>query len=139
MNDMNRLLIFLLLAGLLFALYKYQHIIFSEELKNTIMKNIPGGSSYVSEKPKKITYRSSNREGGNRKSKNEVTLDNISQLSIGSLENENANTGNAVMYKQDSLLGSLCSDGSLGTSLPETEGSEMDNMSGMTNNSSLFF
>ena len=94
MNDMNRLLIFLLLAGLLYALYKYQ--------------NLPGASSYLGEeKPKKIAYKSSKND--KNKSKNDVNIDNISQLSIGSLENENANPD---IYKQDSLLGSIGSIGS---------------------------
>ena len=134
MNDMNRLLIFLLLAGLLYALYKYQHIIFGNELKNTIIKNLPGASSYLGEeKPKKIAYKSSKND--KNKSKNDVNIDNISQLSIGSLENENANPD---IYKQDSLLGSIGSIGSLGTSVGDGTdiGSEFDNMS---KDSSLFF
>ena len=141
MNDMNRLLIFFLLAGLLYALYKYQHIIFGNELKNTIIKNIPGASSYlgVEEKSKKISYKPLSRSNGYKnRNKNDVNIDNISQLSIGSLENED---GNPEIYKPDSLLGSIGSLGSLGTSLGDGTdgGSDLDNMSKMTNDSSLFF
>lgn len=107
MSDMNRLLIFLLLIGLLYALYKYQNIIFNN-LCNFIPKD--------NKKPKKPKH---------------ITADNISQLSIGSIENEK--------YKQESVLGSLGNEteaNSLFDGL--TEGSNASNMS-LNSDASLFF
>lgn len=97
MNDMNRLLIFLLLIGLLYAIYRYQHVIFpTKETFETV-------KSDTSQPIKKIK---GNRE---KTTKEKVTIDNISQMSIGSLESKNN------LYKQDSVLGSIDS-GSLNLS-----------------------
>jgi hypothetical protein len=87
MNDMNRLLIFLLLAGLLYALYKYQHIIFGN---NILHSNITPTKIPINE-PQQIKYK-------------QISADNISQLSLDSLENENGESG---IYKPESFLGSL--------------------------------
>ena len=82
---MNRLLVFLMLAGLLYALYRYQHIIFG-----------PQPTPPVKHKPGKIEYKQ-------RENKN-VSVDNISQMSLGSLDEED---GKKEVYKMDSLLDSL--------------------------------
>ena len=102
MNDINRLVIFLLLSGLLFALYKYQHLIFG-----------------VQSKPAQIEYKKKSTKN-NPKQLKYVTADNISQISVQSLENEKGK-----IYKQDSILGSL------GDSSP-------DNVTHMTDVGSLF-
>lgn len=107
MNDINRLLIFLSLIGLLYALYKYQNIIFNN-LINCMPKN--------NKKPKKPKH---------------ITADNISQLSIGSIENEK--------YKQESNLGSLGNESDANSLFDNlTEGSSASNMS-LNSDASLFF
>lgn len=118
MNDMNRLLIVLLLGGLLYALYRYQYLVFGtpqlssqEQLNN--QKQIQGKSKVPSRQI--ISEKSKDKN-------NKVSIDNISQLSMGSLEDE---TGNNV-YKPDSLLGSLAS------SAEEVE-TEMSNASSLFN------
>lgn len=71
MNDINRILIFVLLIGLLYALYKYQHIIFETEPK-----------------PKEIKSQKKIEHYG------KVTSDNISQISIDTLqENSSGDSG----------------------------------------------
>lgn len=120
---MNRLLIFLLLAGLLYALYKYQYIIFGSN--NT--------------KPEKLVQKQSNQNNKliyERKKQNieKVSADNISQLTIGSLEDEDGNPEKA--YKQDSILGSLDSM-SLFSNM--TNNSNATENSGISKNDSLFF
>jgi len=94
MADMNRILIFILLAGVLYILYKYQHLIFGNEEA----KNIGHQNTEPINQPKYIKY------NNNDQKKRNITIDNISQLSLGSLDDED---GNQHMYKQDSLLGSL--------------------------------
>jgi hypothetical protein len=115
MTDINRLVIFLLLAGLLYALYKYQHLIFAAFPQSQI----------VQKQPHKIKPKKCHR----------ITVENISQASIKSLEDEKEEN----IYKQDSILGSL------GTDSNETAMSELnslfDDVSNGSNNSkdSLFF
>lgn len=118
MDDINRLLIFLLLIGVLYALYRYQDLIFGDSSKKINIQDNPVGN-------KPIRNNNSTDNTNNR-----VTTDNISQLSMGSLDDEDGNP--AIIYKQDSILGSLdtnsifqSDDGSL-----RSEGS---------NNSSFFF
>lgn len=94
MTDINRILIFILLAGFLYILYKYQYLIFGNEETKNIVHNNTGTTN----QPKYIKY------NDNGKKKRDITIDNISQLSLGSLDDED---GNQHMYKQDSLLGSL--------------------------------
>jgi len=113
MNDMNRLLIVLLLVGLLYALYRYQYLIFGSP-----QSMFPDPSSTQ----KQIQEKSTHTKPIKKEKYNKVSVDNISQLSMGSLENE---TGNNV-YKPDSLLGSLAS------SFEEGE-SEISNMSSLLN------
>ena len=102
MNDMNRLLIFLLLVGLLYALYKYQHIIFGNNvLKLQITKqDTQTGKLPINDISRQIKYK-------------QVTTDNISQISLHSLDDEND------VYKAESLPGSFdnCSLNSLDLSL----------------------
>jgi len=99
---MNRLLIFLLLVGLLYALYKYQHIIFgSNVLKLTAKAHSQTAKLPINEAPQ-IKY-------------NQVTADNISQFSLGSFEDENGS------HKAESFLGSLDS-----CSLNLTDGITLD-------------
>lgn len=145
MNDMNRLLIFLLLVGLLYALYKYQHLIFGQ------IKCLSGESKY--EKLPKNIDNKNNKDNKNKlkynnlpKNKDNVGIDNISQLSLGSLEDEN---GNPQIYKQDSILGSIDSkslfsnsNGSIisnESNMSNSNGSVMSNGSKASNNSSFFF
>lgn len=122
MNDINRLVIFLLLAGLLFALYKYQHLIFGE-------KN----------KPQQLEY----KKKSTKDTPKMITADNISQASIQSLENEKGNP-----YKQDSILGSLGNSSDNITHMSDVgslfDGASRDTQSAMTqssnnSNGSLFF
>lgn len=98
MNDTNRVLIFLLLVGLLYALYKYQHIIFG----NTIYSFDSKPQHHIKhQEPPKIKYSEKPKETKH------VTSDNISQVSIASLENEDGEQPDHELYKNDSLLGSL--------------------------------
>ena len=117
MEDINRLLIFLLLIGLLYALYRYQHLIFGQENKNINIQDDPANS----------------RIGINSGSANQVSVDNISQISMGSLDDEDGNP--ALVYKQDSILGSLDAD----SLFKSDDGSLMSNGSLGSNNSSFFF
>lgn len=89
MNDTNRFLIFFLLIGLLYALYRYQDILFGENKQIKDNKRI---ENY--ENVKQIKY-------DNKK----VSIDNISQLSRGSLDDEDGN--NSQLYRQDSVIGSV--------------------------------
>jgi hypothetical protein len=111
MDDINRLLIFLLLIGLLYALYRYQHIIFGQQNKNI---NILDNQTISNvEEP----Y---------------VSIDNISQLSMGSLDDENGNPD--FVYKPDSILGSLDTN-----SLFQSEDGSMLSNGSLASNNSFFF
>ena len=133
MNDMNRLLIFLLLTGLLFALYKYQHLIFGQN-QNKIQNPIqPKQIKSSEDMNNKLKYNPSNNK------KKDINIDNISQMSLGSLDDEN---GSPNVYKQDSILGStddgsLLSNSSNGTN--NTNNSLNSNNSRASKNSSFFF
>jgi len=98
MNDMNRILIFLLLVGLLYALYKYQHIIFGDTIY-----------SFDSHPEQQVKHQELPRIKHSEQSKEpiQVNADNISQVSIASLENDDGDNDNHELYKNDSLLGSL--------------------------------
>ncbi|QKF94152.1 cyclophilin-type peptidyl-prolyl cis-trans isomerase [Fadolivirus algeromassiliense] len=130
MNDINRLLVFLLLAGLLYALYRYQHVLFGpvpnnhKQLTNTKNNDIKK-IQYKRQDIRKPISKNNNHKSTKEK---EVSIDNISQLSMGSLENED---GNMKAYKLDSLLGSIDSGTANGT----------DGSDGTMNseNSSFFF
>ncbi|ARF11439.1 hypothetical protein Klosneuvirus_1_296 [Klosneuvirus KNV1] len=97
MNDMNRVLIFLLLIGLLYALYKYQHIIFGNTIYSFESKSQP----IKHQEPPRIKHYEQPRES------KPITADNISQVSIASLENDDGGDNDHELYKNDSLLGSL--------------------------------
>lgn len=125
MNDMNRLLIFLLLSGLLYALYKYQHLIFGQFTD----PSITDGNYQRSKKQqvvanKQLKY---NKQSDSTRDGEQITVDNISQISMKSLENEKGSPHK--VYKQDSILGSLGCDS-------ETNNSNNSNMSDDVN--SLF-
>ena len=113
MDDINRLLIFLLLIGLLYALYRYQHLIFGFNSINNI--NIQDNPS-----------------NGNNTLNGQVSVDNISQLSMESLDGEDGNP--ELIYKQDSILGSLDTN----SLFMSDDGSLMTNGSLGSNNSSFF-
>lgn len=133
---MNRLLVFFLLAGLLYALYRYQYVLFGTKILplHNDQKQI-NNIKHTDKDVKKITYREQNNKNvPNRKNnikgrEKEVSIDNISQLSLGSLDNEDGNQA----YKLDSILGSIDSGSRSGNGTEEsggTMGSE---------NSSFFF
>lgn len=94
MNDMNRALIFLLLIGLLYALYKYQHIIFGDTIY-----------SFNSPVKQQVLPKIKHTEQPNELQR--ITADNISQVSMASLENDDGDENEHEIYKNDSLLGSL--------------------------------
>lgn len=120
MNDTNRILIFLLLVGLLYALYKYQHIIFG----NTVY-SFDSTPQIKHIEPPKITHAPPEKEKQKKQPYKHVSTDNISQLSIASLENDDGENEHEL-YKNDSILGSLD-----GESLNLTENGSI--------NSSFFF
>lgn len=84
MNEINRILIFLLLIGLLYALYKYQNIVF----ESNPITNFPN-----------LWKNDNNIHNDKPKNPNKITIDNISQISLSSLENYDG-----LVYKPDSLL-----------------------------------
>ena len=87
MNDINRILIFVLLIGLLYALYKYQHVIFDSEPE-----------------PKVVAQKKIEHYNG------KVTSENISQISIDTLqEGSSGDSGVTNMLEGGSggTLGSL--------------------------------
>ena len=115
MDDINRLLIFLLLIGLLYALYRYQHLIFGQTKDINIFDN------------------PTNKPDINESQASQVSIDNISQLSMGSLDDEDGNPD--LVYKPDSILGSLDTN----SLFQSDEGSLLSNGSLASNNSSFFF
>ena len=150
MNDTNRLLIFLLLIGLLYALYKYQHLIFgkNQNLEQNI-KELQYNQSQQPYQSQELHQSQQNkcRFSGNKKSNSDqklikkpkntdVNIDNVSQLSLNSLENED---GKPYAYKQDSILGSLDSN-SLLSGLDDSQNSnDFPISSDGSKNSSFFF
>ena len=102
MNDINRLLIFLLLIGLLYVIYKYQHLIFNKDRLNSFenLISIDGSGS-----EKNNQNQNPNPNPNLIQDQKRVSIDNISQLSINSLEDEDGER--EPIYKPDSILGSL--------------------------------
>ncbi|ARF09529.1 cyclophilin type peptidyl-prolyl cis-trans isomerase [Indivirus ILV1] len=98
MEDINRLLILLLLIGLLYVIYKYQHLIFTKERFNDIQNLI-----YSKQENNIESIQTENKVINNDEQK--ISIDNISQLSINSLEDEDGER--QPVYKPDSILGSL--------------------------------
>ncbi len=135
MNDINRLVIFLLLIALIYALYKYQYLILEklpEQFKIVEkQKQIQTQIQTQKQTQKQIQKQKQIQNKNIKKNKyKQVTIDNISQVSIGSLENENENNR---FYKQDSILGSLASES--GNYMNNSENSEN---SGHSDINSLF-
>lgn len=120
MEDINRLLILLLLVGLLYVIYKYQHLIFTKERFNTIENLIYNNTPNFTQPQSQPQIE-----------QNKVSTDNISQLSINSLEDGER----PAVYKPDSVLGSL-DDGSLFIS---DAGSQKSQKSLVSDDGSLFF
>jgi hypothetical protein len=100
MGDINRFLIFLILIGLLYALYKYQNIIYEQfEVLQTSISGVPPNQLTQvqpvqgleqSAKPLTITN-------------NKITADNISQVSIDSLDfSKSEGSGLSLMLDNDS-------------------------------------
>lgn len=73
MSDINRILIFVILIALVFSLYKYQDI---------IMENLDTLQQTISPTPLLLNPPQTNKP-------NNITVDNISQISLSSLENKN--------------------------------------------------
>lgn len=136
MNDINRLVIFLLLIALIYALYKYQNLIMDnlpEQFKT--VENSKENRQLILKQQKKNSYKKNKNVKGSKENKyKQVTVDNISQISVGSLENEPANN---KLYKQDSVLGSLASESGQLTNNSEQNNlnSLFDVSSNSTNNS----
>lgn len=93
MSNITRIIIFLILMGLLYFFYKYQQ---SNKPKK---KNIEPYNN-TKKDPQLIDQESSSI----------VDIDNISQLSLGSLEDFSTETTNGNIYKQDSMLNSTISN-----------------------------
>ena len=84
MTDFDRLLIILLLGGIFYIIYKFQHLMFGSQYQEIVHQQ--------SQKQKqKITN-------------NQVSIDNISQFSLGSLDDKKFPEKN---YKQTSILESF--------------------------------
>lgn len=109
MNDINRLVIFLLLIALIYALYKYQNLIMENLPKQfkTMESAKENKQLKLKQQKKNIHKQNKNIKGSKENKYKQVTIDNISQISVGSLENEPVNN---KLYKQDSVLGSLASE-----------------------------
>lgn len=134
MEDINRLLILLLLIGLLFVIYKYQHLIFTKERFNTIGNLIYSNPNQnQNNQNNQQIIQDTPRNNKEYEKPNKVSIDNISQLSINSLEDEDGER--EPVYKPDSVLGSL-DDNSLFMS---DDGSMRSNGSLVSDASSFFF
>lgn len=113
MRDINNVIIFLLLIGLIYALYKYKYISIDTFIPTLNLTNrFDGGTNTnTNTKTKTITHmKQKNRAVQNKHNNRQVTIDNVSQISIESLENEDGNVNYNNSYKQDSILGSLISN-----------------------------
>ena len=93
MNNLHRFMILILLLGFLYIVYRFQN-----------------QNSETKENPKKNTKKTINESMENTKKYNRnlidndsVDLDNISQISIGSLDS----TASKEPYKQDSMLNTI--------------------------------
>jgi hypothetical protein len=98
MNNINRILIFILLLTLLYALYKYQqHIMLGSNKDKSLQKK---KIKRLKTRPL-IKYEDVNN-------KDTISLDNISQISIGSIDDTNAE-----VYKPDSVIGGSVDSGNI--------------------------
>jgi len=99
--NINRILIGVLLIVLIYIIYRYQDIIvcIPDQLLQSSAPN----------EPKKEIKKEQKKDKKVRIKETDVNLDNISQVSIGSLENS------ADPYPEDSMLGTLDSNKSNNT------------------------
>ena len=106
MEDWNRILILILLAVLIYALYRYQ-----EQIKNlNLFGKRDQGINSTKKIPRKKTNKSRNKSR-NKKTKDDISIGNISQVSLGSL----ADVKSEPIYKPDSVLNSIDSVPTLGS------------------------
>ena len=92
MSDINRILIFCILVGLLYALYRYQDVIF-EQIDLLQPNKVPPVIDVVPNQnpPKALTY-----------DKKKVTVDNISQVSLISFKDKDmSNSGDDLSILLD--------------------------------------
>lgn len=90
MSDINRILIAVILIGLLFALYKYQDIILEnlDCLQSSVQSSVSSLNVLPLQDNPKIQQNVPNLQITNKK-EDKITADNISQISILSLDNKN--------------------------------------------------
>lgn len=127
MNSFNRIVIFFMLIALLYALYTYQQQILSVASPKTTKNKKPNGKQN-----KNKSNSTSKKKGKNSKDKSglkvnklpkdnesidKISLDGLSQMSLGSLED--LQTVDEQGYKQDSVLESLDDNNSLGSLLDD--------------------
>jgi hypothetical protein len=107
MININRIVIIVLLIILLYSLYKYQDTIMNitgcQNSKKKIKKFITKEKSGESKTEKQVKF---DLDSDSETSK-DVNIDNISQMSLNSLNSENS------PYRQDSLMNSVDSVNSL--------------------------
>lgn len=106
---MNRILILILLLGLLFAIYKYQDTILSQlptmpafmsDQDSESLKLLTNNSN--ASKPKLVKFRDNDEsKTKNKKNKKNITIDNISQASLGSLLEDDDNSVLRTESKSD--------------------------------------
>jgi hypothetical protein len=99
MNTLNRFFIFILLLALLYALWRYQQYILGSDDED----------EYVRNEPLKLEYKKKSR--GSKKKVNKylieeesldnITLDNVSQYSLGSIEDIKTNNQDSYMDSND--------------------------------------
>lgn len=99
MDGLNRFLILLLLLALLYALYRYQQQLTENESPTTGKVEVTQQANNQKQRP--------GRELIDMDSIENISLNNVSQISLGSLDDDCS-----VGYKQDSALDSIDSEGS---------------------------
>lgn len=113
MRDINNVIIFLLLIGLIYVLYKYKYITIDKFTPTLNLRGYSSGKTDMKtitsakQKQKQRHRTNANRHVNDNK---RITVDNVSQISLESLENEDGNANYNNSYKQDSILGSLISN-----------------------------
>ncbi len=111
MFDLNRIVIFLLLAALLYALYKYQQQINGISKVQSIhrrKRRLPRENRNINHDVKAQPLPRQSREYKNRQEENNDTISvgNVSQLSLGSLLDVDG-VDKEEIYKPASVLNSL--------------------------------
>ncbi len=94
MSDINRIMIFCILVGLLYALYKYQDVILEQ------IELLQPNSGLLLE-PKQELIQPANKALTNN-TKN-ITADNISQVSLMSFKNNNMSDLGSMVNSNDDL------------------------------------